>query len=150
MKNRPDTTTADAASASMNSQHVASGISPSLETPSRSSILNYIGPIPSAVGPMQDASTASVTAAAAAQQSLSGVTGLGLLGHLGALGLAPNALGSLSSSSLGLLSSLAPGSILSSKPNPEAISGKGTGYLKKDPDLKQHDSDSNNDDDDDE
>ena len=151
MKNRPDTTMAAASTAvaSINSQHVASGLSPSPETTARSSLLSSIGAVPSAVGPILDASTASITGAATTQQSLSGLTGLGLLGQLGALGLPTNALGSLSSSSLGLLSSLAPGSILSSKPDPEAISGKGTGDLNKTADIKKHDSDNSEDEDDD-
>ena len=126
MKNRPDTTLTTAAS--MNNQNVASGVSPNPATPSRSTVLNSIGEIP------------------ATQQSLSGVTGLELLSQLGAVGLAPNALTSLSSSNLGFLTSLAPGSILSSKRNPEAISGKSIGYLKKTPGITKHDSDSEDDD----
>ena len=146
MKNRPDTTLATAAS--MNSQHVSSGLSPSPATSSRSTVLDAIGDISGSVRPMQDASTASVTAVAAAatQQSLSGVAGLGLLSQLGAIGLAPNALGSLSSSSLGLLSSLSPGSILPLAQNPEAITGKTIGDLRKTPGMTKHDPDSNDDD----
>lgn len=84
---------------------------------STSSLLGSLGPMPSAFGPIPNASTTMQSL------DLSGMAGLGLLGNLGAFGLSRS-----STSNLDFLSRLGPsGSALGSQQNLEHAIGKDSG-----------------------